>query len=89
MKKILIYIFLIIFIVSAFSFWSIVSKGYDRQNKIILILKKIISPHLARKIKNTIFYIPNLKEKNRSLNLQVKNKCNNVGMIKVLYFIKK
>ncbi|MDC0952366.1 PQQ-dependent sugar dehydrogenase [Pelagibacteraceae bacterium] len=72
MKKILIYIFLIIFIVSAFSFWSIVSKGYDRQNKIILILKKIISPHLARKIKNTIFYIPNLKEKNRSLNLQVK-----------------
>ena len=72
MKKILIYIFLIIFIISAFSFWSIVSKGYDRQNKVILILKKIISPHFARKIKNTIFYIPNLKEKNRSLNLQVK-----------------
>ena len=40
MKKILIYIFLIIFIISAFSFWSIVSKGYDRQNKVILILKK-------------------------------------------------
>ena len=72
MKKILIYSSTIILIILLAGFWSIVSKGYDRQNKIILNIKKIIPSHLARKIKNTIFVIPNLKEKNRVLNLQVK-----------------
>jgi hypothetical protein len=72
MKKYFIFTISIIFIISAVSFWSIVSKGYDRQNKIILTIKKIIPPNLAKNIKNTIFYIPNLKEKNKSLNLQLK-----------------
>ena len=52
--------------------WKIVSSGYDRQNKIILTIKKIIPSHLARNIKKTIFFIPDLKEKNRVLELQVK-----------------
>ena len=55
-----------------FSFWTIVSDGYDRQNKLILSIKKIIHPHFARKIRDTIFAFPNLKKQNRTLELQVK-----------------
>ena len=54
------------------AFWSIVSEGYDKQNKSILFLKKIIPSSLAKKVRDKIFIIPNLKEKNRILNLQVK-----------------
>ena len=72
MKKYLIILFLSVFLISFVGIWQIVSKGYDRQNKLILAIKKVIPSHFARKIKNTIFYIPNLKEKNRILNLQVK-----------------
>ena len=72
MKKILIFSFTIILIISLIGFWSIASKGYDRQNKDIRAIKKIIPSHLARKIKDTIFIVPDLKEKNRVLNLQVK-----------------
>ncbi len=72
MKKYLIVIFLSVFLISFFSIWQIVSKGYDRQNKLILAIKKVVPSHFARKVKDTIFYIPNLKEKNRILNLQVK-----------------
>ena len=67
--------FIILFIGSLISFigiWQIVNKGYDRQNKVILAIKKIIPSHLARKVKETIFFIPNLMEKNRDLSLQVK-----------------
>lgn len=67
--------FIILFIGSLISFigiWQIVNKGYDRQNKVILAIKKIIPSHLARKVKETIFFIPNLMEKNRVLSLQVK-----------------
>tara|TARA_Y100000389_G_scaffold148503_1_gene147632 strand:+ start:346 stop:1689 length:1344 start_codon:yes stop_codon:yes gene_type:complete len=72
MKKILALFVITIFISLSFVFWNIVSSGYDRQNKIILTIKKIIPSHLARSIKKTIFFIPDLKEKNRVLELQVK-----------------
>ena len=72
MKKLVVISLVSLFFILFVSFWQIVSKGYDRQNKIILNLKKIIPSHLATKIKNTVFFIPNLKEKNRVLNLQVK-----------------
>lgn len=72
MKKYLIILFLSVFLVSFFGIWQIVSKGYDRQNKLILAIKKIVPSHFARKVRDTIFYIPNLKERNRILNLQVK-----------------
>ena len=72
MKKLVVISLVSLFFILFVSFWQIVSKGYDRQNKIILTLKKIIPSHLATKIKNTVFFIPNLKEKNRVLNLQVK-----------------
>jgi hypothetical protein len=72
MKKLFVLFTLVIFIGLTVAFWSIVSQGYDRQNKIILSIKKIIPSHLSRKIKKTIFFIPDLKEKNRVLELQVK-----------------
>jgi len=72
MKKISVLVVVTIIIILSAAFWNIVSKGYDRQNKIILTIKKIIPSHLARSIKKTIFFIPDLKEKNRVLELQVK-----------------
>lgn len=72
MKKFLAYSLLIFTAVIFVSLWLIIAKGYDRQNQVILFVKKIIPSHLARQIKETVFYIPNLKEKNRILKLQVK-----------------
>ena len=51
--------------------WSIVSGGYDRQNRAILFLKEIIPPHISRKVRDTIFIIADSKEQNRIQNLQV------------------
>ena len=50
--------------------WSIVSDGYDRQNKVILFLKEIIPTNISRKVRDTIFIIPDSKEQNRIQNLQ-------------------
>ncbi len=72
MKKIAIIITLVICFVLFGTFWNIVSQGYDRQNQVILFIKKILPSHLLRDIKKTIFFIPDLKEKNRVLELQVK-----------------
>ena len=71
MKKLLIFVFVGVFFLLTISFLKIVNKGYDRQNEVILFIKKIIPSHLARKIRDTIFIIPNLKERNQVLNLQV------------------
>jgi len=70
MKNFLIITGIISFILFIF-FWSIVSDGYDKQNKSILFLKKIIPSNIAKKVRDKIFIIPNLKEKNKILNLQV------------------
>ena len=70
MKNFLIIIGIISFILFVF-FWLIVSDGYDKQNKSILFLKKIIPSNIAKKVRDKIFIIPNLKEKNKILNLQV------------------
>ena len=65
MKKILVISFLTIALILSASFWMIVSKGYDRQNEIILSIKKILNPNIARKIRDTIFFIPNLQQRNK------------------------
>ncbi len=71
MKKkitlILVFLTAIIFVL----FWSIVNTGYDRQNKYILFLKKIIPSHTAKKVRDTIFFIPDLKKRNEFLKIQV------------------
>ena len=48
-----------------------VSEGYDKQDKTILLLKKIIPSSISRKVRDTIFIIPNLKERNKFLSNQV------------------
>jgi len=71
-KKILITISIISAVVIISILWSIISGGYDKQNKSILYLKKIIPTKLARTIRDTIFIIPNLQQENKILALQVK-----------------
>lgn len=51
---------------------SIVRDGYDRQNKLVLALKSIISPHYVKKIKDNLFIVSNLKSRNEFLELQLK-----------------
>ncbi len=70
-KKIFIILFTVLIISLFFIFWSISSGVYDRQNKSILFLKKIIPTQIARTVRDVIFFIPNLKEKNKILTLQV------------------
>ena len=73
MKKIiLLSSLIIILVVSAAGVWSIVSDGYDRQNKVILLIKKFVPSTFARKIRDTLFIIPSLKTDNKLLALQVK-----------------
>ena len=69
-KKFLIFL-IIVFSVTFIGLWSIVSGGYDKQNKFILILKEIIPSGLAKKVRDTVFIIPDLKERNRFLSTQV------------------
>lgn len=70
MKKTFIILSLIGFICFV-GLWTIVSGGYDKQNTTILFLKKFIPTSISRKIRDTIFIIPDLKEQNRILSVQV------------------
>tara|TARA_B100000900_G_scaffold113966_1_gene95462 strand:- start:668 stop:2020 length:1353 start_codon:yes stop_codon:yes gene_type:complete len=69
--KYIIYITLILFFLIFVSLWNLVSDGYDKQNKIILSLKKIIPRNVAIKIRDSLFIIPELKTRNKLLELQV------------------
>ena len=51
---------------------EVVRHGYDRQNKVILFIKSIVSSHYLKIVKDKIFVISNLKAKNELLKLQVK-----------------
>ena len=65
-------IILSIFILAFIGLWNVVSDGYDKQNKTILFLKKFIPSKTAKKVRNTIFIIPDLKERNKFLELVMK-----------------
>ena len=68
-------IFIIVLIIAFLGFvglWAIVSGGYDRQNSAILFLKKFIPSKISRKVRDTIFIIPDLKERNKFLSTQVR-----------------
>lgn len=69
-KKIIIFL-IILTIIPVVSFWNIVSGGYDKQNKTILFLKEVIPLPLARKIRDTVFFIPKLKDRNEFLEVQL------------------
>ncbi len=73
-KNIIVTIVIITIIISIFTFislWNLVSDNYDKQNKLILALKKIIPRELAVSVRDTIFIIPKIKTENKLLQLQV------------------
>ena len=71
MKKIFFITFLIILAVGFVGIWNLIDNGYDKQNKFVVALKKIIPSSVSRKVSNTIFFIPNLKNRNDYLELQL------------------
>jgi hypothetical protein len=71
MKKKIIFFIIAVFLILFVSFWTIVSGGYDKQNKTILFLKKIIPVTFARKVRDTIFFIPQLQDRNKFLENQI------------------
>ena len=62
-------IFLLIFI---YSFGNYITGNYDKQNKIVVFLKSIIPSSYAKKIRDTVFYVPKMRERNNYLELIVK-----------------
>ncbi len=69
--KISLFIFLFLILIAFIGLWNLVSDGYDKQNQVILNLKKIIPRGLAVKVRDTFFIIPELKTRNKLLELQV------------------
>ena len=51
--------------------WMAVSGGHDRQNKVILFFKNIIPATVYKKVRDVIFIIPHLKERNKFYKTQV------------------
>ena len=70
-KILTVIISIVLFVIFFVSIWNLVDDGYDKQNKLILGLKKIIPRSLAVKIRDTVFIIPELKYENNLLQLQV------------------
>ena len=71
-KKKLFYLFLLLILAILFlGVWKIVDNNYDKQNKAILFLKEILPTKISRKIRDTIFIIPDLKTLNKDLALQL------------------
>ncbi len=70
-KKYILIIIIFFLVLSFFSIWTAINGGYDKQNKIILLFKEFIPNSVSRKIRNTIFFIPNLLTQNKILELQV------------------
>ena len=65
-KKFLTYsIAVLVFLILLFSFGSYITGDYDKQNKIIVFLKDIIPNEPGKKVRDTLFYIPKMKERNK------------------------
>ena len=69
-KKVILIIIVVFFVVFV-ALWNVVSGGYDKQNKTIIFLKKFIPSKVSRKIRDVVFIIPDLKERNKILSTQV------------------
>ena len=73
-KKIILTFILIIIALGVYIFAKvsdIVRHDYDKQNKVILFIKSIISPHYLKIVRDNVFFISKLKAKNEFLELQV------------------
>jgi len=66
-KKFFILIIFVIFFLSFIGIWNIISGGYDKQNKLVIFLKKIIPNEISREVRDTFFIIPDLKVRNKFL----------------------
>jgi len=51
--------------------WMAVSGGHDKQNKVILFFKSIIPISVYQKVRDVVFIIPHLKERNKFYRIQV------------------
>ena len=72
MKKKFFYTVLIFFFVLFFLILGIITSGnYDKQNSLILLLKKMIPSSMARDIRDKVFYIPRTINRNKFLELQL------------------
>jgi len=45
---------LIALVTSFFAIWNLIDDGYDKQNKVVVALKKIIPSSISRKVRDTI-----------------------------------
>ncbi len=70
-KKKALFSLVVVFLVTFVALWNVVSGGYDRQNKAILFIKKFVPPKISRQIRDFIFVIPDLKQRNKFLTTQV------------------
>jgi hypothetical protein len=75
-KKRILFLLGTISILGSIYIFSIISNfvkdGYDRQSKLVLTLKSIISPHYVKKIKDNFFVLSKLKSRNEFLELQLR-----------------
>jgi len=71
-KKKLVIVLSIFFVLLFVGGWNVIDGNYDKQNKVILALKKFVPSKISRKIRDTIFVIPDLKTLNKDLELQVR-----------------
>ena len=78
-NKKVIFIIIILFCIAFAGLWNVVNEGYDRQNKTILFLKKFIPTKVSRKVRDIIFIIPDLKERNKFLSTQVQKHEQNLN----------
>ena len=69
-KKLIIILLILAFLIIS-GMWNLVSGGYDKQNKVTLFLKKFIPSKVSRRVRDIVFIIPNLKERNQFLSTQV------------------
>ena len=82
MKKKILFTLASAFLICFISFWIIVSGGYDKQNKVILFLKKIVPPSIAREVRDKFFFIPKLQDRNKFLELQYRGRIDTGTMNK-------
>jgi len=71
-QKKLVIVLSIFFVLLFVGGWNVIDGNYDKQNKVILAFKKFIPSKISRKIRDTIFVIPDLKTINKDLELQVR-----------------
>ena len=71
MKKKYFFALITFFVIFILILGTITSGNYDKQNSLILLLKKVIPSSVARDIRDKVFYLPRLINRNKFLELQL------------------